>query len=917
MTLVRKTLIILALFSMCSMYTYSQDICFDGIYCPFPGDGTSPPDPTPNGCGSGGTDEYANVDFILDPDTDVGAGGTCDILKLFIVYEPNGNVYLSFVQANQGQACYSFYFDSDCDPTTGSNEDLLDPSDGIVLMADGADIRFLVCVQQDNVNDPEVETWDGTSWVPNGTNNISGLAGLTDGCSGVNEAFVETEIPLNDLLDVCDPANNACGELRLTTFLTYAGGSFNSQECDITFETLNTTIPASVTADLAPVNGGCTGSEITFDASGSTGSPSLMYEWDFDGDGVIDQTTTTPTVTNTYTTPGTYTVTVLVSDPNPVCPDAMPAMAEVTFEICAGSIVTCPTPEIVEVLEGESIDTSLLGSPTVMPPSCDPTFDIVFTDTSGPGGCDFEEIITRVFTITDACGVSECIQTINVIDIDPPMINAVLANPAPVCFGEVMTFDASGSTGFTDLEFAWDFDGDGVIDVTTTTPTTTNSYPNPGTYTVFVTVSAPNSPCPLTPATTSIEIIICDQITVTCPVATITIVDGESTDPIDLGEPIFTTNECNPNPTYTFVDASSPATCPFEEIIVRTFTITDNCGNQECVQTINVEVDNPADINALPLTPEICLGDAITLDASASIGDGLSYCWNVGNGNQACDYTTAIASHTYVAAGIYIISLTITDQYGCMDDVVLGTVTVYEAPELIAQVVFDPCTLILTYDASAAIDNFPPDNLIYTWDFGDGNTSGNVSGTHTYESCIVANTITITIVDPDIPFAACNSAQMVFTIETDTEPPVIVCPPAADLACGDPIPTYPTVQDFVNAGGAITDNCNDLTIEILSQDTIPGSCPYIYEVQVLYQVSDQCFNSAQCSQIFNLLPAAPSGVFPQDTVLSCGDDISPGVTGIPVVNMTSCTRPSTVTMVETLESGNWWHSRGSRFLYAH
>ena len=899
-----KQFIQIGVLSVLCNISYSQNICFDGIYCPFPGDATFPADPTDNGCGTGGTDEYGNVDFVLDPGTDVGAGGTCDILQIFIDYEPDGNVYLSFIQANQGQACYSFYFDTDCDATTGSNEDLLDPADGIELTAQGAEIRFLICVQGDNVNDPEVETWDGSGWVANGANTIQGLAGFTDGCSGTNEAFVETQIPIDDLLNVCDPTTN-CGTLNLTTFLTFAGGSFNSQECDVTFESAQTTVPAQVMADLAAPGPSCTENVVTLDASGSSGSLSLVYEWDFDGDGIIDQTTTTPTVTTTYTTPGTYTVTVGVSDSNPQCPDAMPDMATVMITICGASAVTCP-PSPVDVLEGDPIDPTILGEPIVTTSDCNPTFELSFVDTPGPGDCllGLEEIITRVFTITDACGVSECIQIINVEDINPPMVAADLAQADPVCFGEDIVFDASGSTGFTDLVYDWDFDGDGIIDQTTTTPIVTNSYPNPGIYTVSVTVTAPTSPCPLDPETTSIEITICDQIAVICPIATVSIVDGDPMDPTALGEPTFTTNECNPNPQVSFIDSAAPATCPLEEIITRTFTITDNCGDQQCIQIIEVEVDNPASINSLPITPEICLGDVVTLDASASIGDGLTYCWNVGAGQLGCDYTTAIATHQYAAAGTYEITLMITDQFGCTDEQVVGSVIVYEGPEAIGTAVFDPCTLELVYDASGSIDNAPPSDLIFTWDFGDGSTSGTSSGTYTFGNCASVGTITLTILDPTVPFPACNSDQLTFNFTTDSEPPVVVCPGSLDINCGDPIPSYADLTEFIAAGGSALDNCGVLALNQVSLDTIPGLCPYVHSITVSYEVLDICNNGALCTQTINLLPKLPNATVPEDIIISCGDDFTTAGTGLPLLDQSDCTRPSTLSIDDEITSGS-------------
>ena len=65
-------------------------------------------------------------------------------------------------------------------------------------------------------------------------------------------------------------------------------------------------------AHVAPV-----GTPITFDPSGSydPDGPIILYEWDFDGDGVYDLSTTTLSiVSHTYTIPGTYTVTLRVTD---------------------------------------------------------------------------------------------------------------------------------------------------------------------------------------------------------------------------------------------------------------------------------------------------------------------------------------------------------------------------------------------------------------------------------------------------------------------------------------------------------------------------------------------------------------------------------------------------------------------------
>lgn len=61
---------------------------------------------------------------------------------------------------------------------------------------------------------------------------------------------------------------------------------------------------------------GETGTPVTFDATGSydpSGTPLSLYEWDFDGDGVYDRQTTSPTVSHTYTSDFTGYVVVRVT----------------------------------------------------------------------------------------------------------------------------------------------------------------------------------------------------------------------------------------------------------------------------------------------------------------------------------------------------------------------------------------------------------------------------------------------------------------------------------------------------------------------------------------------------------------------------------------------------------------------------
>ncbi|KZN24627.1 PKD domain-containing protein [Haladaptatus sp. R4] len=75
-------------------------------------------------------------------------------------------------------------------------------------------------------------------------------------------------------------------------------------------ESLNPVVGVSGTAGA--------GNPVSFDASqtsDSGGSPT-KYHWDFDNDGTVDQTTTRPTTTHVYETPGNYIAHVTVEDNN-------------------------------------------------------------------------------------------------------------------------------------------------------------------------------------------------------------------------------------------------------------------------------------------------------------------------------------------------------------------------------------------------------------------------------------------------------------------------------------------------------------------------------------------------------------------------------------------------------------------------
>ncbi len=94
-----------------------------------------------------------------------------------------------------------------------------------------------------------------------------------------------------------------------------------------------------------------------------------------------------------------------------------------------------------------------------------------------------------------------------------------------------------------------------------------------------------------------------------------------------------------------------------------TLTVTDSLG-QSTQQFQNIQVNAPApptaNINASPTSGTAPL--SVNMNASGSTGVGtLSYNWGFGDGDSGSGFS---ANHTYTTAGIWTITLTVTDSLG-------------------------------------------------------------------------------------------------------------------------------------------------------------------------------------------------------------------------------------------------------------
>ncbi|WP_029446553.1 PKD domain-containing protein [Cellulophaga baltica] len=545
-----------------------------------------------------------------------------------------------------------------------------------------------------------------------------------------------------------------------------------AQDETIQTYTVNVTVPSANQAPTAiatsDVTSGAPSLAVQF--TGDTSSDpdtgdTLTYAWDF-GDG---NTATTANTSHTFTTAGTYTVTLTVTD------DGTPALTS-TDTITIIVTDTNQAPNAVassDVTSGApSLAVQFTGDTSSDPDTGDTlTYAWDFGDGTTATTANPSHTFTTAgtynvtLTVTDdgtpALSSSEVTITITVI---------APANKAPtaVATSDIITGEASLAVQFTGdtssdpdtgdiLTYAWDF-GDGT---TATTANPSHTFTTAGTYDVTLTVTDNG-----TPALSSSEATI--TITVNTPanqaptaVVSSNIITGEasldvqftgdtSTDP-DTGDTLTYAWDFGDGSTATTANPSHTFTTPGTYDVTLTVTDDGTPALSSSEATITITVNTPA--NQAPTavaSSDVTSGEAslavqFTGDTSSDpdAGDILTYTWDFGDSTTA---TTANPSHTFTTVGTYTVTLTVTDDGtpSLSSSEVTITITVTapanQAPTAVATSVQRTGISQYIFDFAGDSSSDPDSNPItYLWDFGDGGSSTEVNPNHTYTTTGVYN----------------------------------------------------------------------------------------------------------------------------------------------------------------------------------
>lgn len=319
--------------------------------------------------------------------------------------------------------------------------------------------------------------------------------------------------------------------------------------------------------------------------------------------------------------------------------------------------------------------------------------------------------ITYTVTVTDANGCTSADDvtiTVNAL----PIANA--GTDASICFGFSTTLNGSGGGNYlwspsTGLNSA-------VISNPVATPSSSTTYSltvtdaNGCTGTDAMTVTINPLPVPAFTASSS-----CFN--------TQTQFNNQSTGATqwlwNFGEPSSGPNNTSTaqNPGHTYSSAG-------------TFTVTLVATNQfGCVDSISKIVF----VNSLPLAnfsaTTVCIGNTtlFTDQSSVSSGNLVGWNWNFDDPNSGSNNISTLQnpSHTYTAAGTFNVFLTVTSDSGCQSTTVIP-VTVLSLP--VAAFSFQN----ICENSPAQFNNNSTAGQQWYWTFGDGNSSAQMSPSHTY-----------------------------------------------------------------------------------------------------------------------------------------------------------------------------------------
>ena len=481
-------------------------------------------------------------------------------------------------------------------------------------------------------------------------------------------------------------ATNTCGSTNIT-------------------KTVIVSVPPTAAFTAAPTSG-CGPLTVQF-TNQSTGNPT-SFNWQFPGGTPSSSTEQNPSVV--YNTPGTYSVTLTVSNNAGTNTATQSNYITVNAAPTAGftNSVNGPTATFTNSSANATSYAWNFGDGGTSTLS-NPTHTYVADGT-----------YTVTLTATGPCGTATATHTVTILT--PPTAGFTAA-PTSGCGPLTVQFTNTSSANAT--SWNWQFPGGTPSGSTQQNPSVV--YSTPGTYSVTLTVS--NSAGSNT-ATQS------NYITVNAaPTAGFTSSVNGSTATFTNTSTNATSYAWNFGDGGTSTLSNPTHTYAADGVYTVTLTATGPCGTVTTTQTVTIATPPTAGFTAAPTSG---CGPLTVQFTNTSSANATSWNWQFPGGTPSSS-TQQNPSVVYSTPGTYSVTLTVSNGAGTNTATQTNYITVNPAPAA-------GFTSNVT-GSTASFTNTSTNATSYSWNFGDGGTSTLTNPSHTYAND-GTYTVTLTATGP-------------------------------------------------------------------------------------------------------------------------------------------------------------------------
>lgn len=529
------------------------------------------------------------------------------------------------------------------------------------------------------------------------TVNTTPATGFTSSVNGNTATFTNTSTNAtsyswnfgdNQTSTQANPTHTYANDGTYTVVLT------STNACGTTTATQTVVIVTPPTAGFtASPTSGC--GPLTVQYTSTSSANATNFNWTFAGGNPSSSTAQNPSVV--YATPGTYSVTLTVSNP---------AGSNTATQINYITVNTAPTSGFTSSTNGL---TASFTNTSTNATSYSWNFGDNQTSTATNPTHTYanDGTYTVTLTATNACGNVTTTQT--VVIVTPPLA-AFSASPTTGCAPLSVQFTNASSANATN--FNWQFPGGNPSSSTAQNPTVV--YNTPGTYSVTLTAS--NSAGSNTATQTNYITVGTTPTTgftssVNGLTATFTNTSSNATSYFwDFGDN-QTSTQANPTHTYTQ-----------DGTYTVSLSATNVCGTTVYTQTVVVITAPSAGFTANTTTGCASLNVQFQNLSSAN---STSWQWTFPGGTPSSS-TEQNPMVVYNTPGVYDVTLVATSAGGNSTFTQTGFITVLGLPTSTFSSSINGLSVSFTNNSQNATS--------YHWNFGDGSTSSEANPTHTYQT---------------------------------------------------------------------------------------------------------------------------------------------------------------------------------------